>query len=91
MLRPGVLVGPMLEVGSMAHAIELAMVAADLIDLDEETEDAAEQRRKTFIAISTGVINHIKANLDIRVSANKFDSGVPSAQTMLRGSAGDVT
>lgn len=90
MLKPGSLVGGVLEVGSMAEAIELAMVAHDLLDLDEETPEAAENRRKTFIAIATGVINHLKANLEITVAVNKFGAGTPVAATALLGSAGEV-
>ena len=90
MLKPGQLIGTLLEPGSMAAAIEQAMVAQDLLDLDEETEEAAEQRRKAFIAISTGVINHIKGHIEIVVAANKFDGTTPSSQTLLLGSAGEV-
>lgn len=90
MLKPGVLLGAMLEPGSMAEAIELAMVAQDLLDLDEETDEAAENRRKTFIAIATGVINHIKGHLEITVSTGKFGGSVPPSTTSLRGSAGEV-
>jgi len=90
MLKPGMLVGTVLEPGSMAEAIELAMVDQDLLDLDEETPEAAENRRKTFVAIATGVINHIKANLEITVAANKFDGTTPSSATALLGSAGEV-
>lgn len=91
MLKPGMLVGTALEAGSMAQAIELAMVAQDLLDLDEETPEAAELRRKTFVAIATGVINHLKGNLEITVAANKFDGTFPSSATKLLGSAGEVT
>ena len=91
MLKPGFLVGESLQPGSMAEAIELAMVDHELLDLDEETTEAAENRRKTFVAIATGVINHLKANLDITVAAGKFGVGTPAAETKLRGSAGEVT
>lgn len=90
MLKPGTLVGDALEAGSMALAIEQAMVAQGLLDLDEEQPEAAELRRKTFIAISTGVIEHLKARLEIVVATNKFGSGTPSAETRLQGSAGEV-
>ncbi len=90
MLKPGSLVGDALEPGSMAEAIELAMVAGDLLDLDEDTPEAAENRRKTFIAIATGVINHLKANIEIAVAVNKFGAGMPTAATTLLGSAGEV-
>lgn len=90
MLKPGALIGDNLEAGSMAEAIELAMVAQGLLDLDEETPEAAENRRKTFIAIATGVINHLKGNLQINVMANKFAVSVPAVAKTLLGSAGDV-
>jgi hypothetical protein len=91
MLKPGTLVGDALQSGSMAEAIELAMIAQGMLDLSEETPEAAENRRKTFIAIATGVINHLTANLDIRVATNKFGTGIPAAEVKLRGSSGDVS
>ncbi|MBP6751195.1 MAG: hypothetical protein KA144_16300 [Xanthomonadaceae bacterium] len=91
MLKPGTLVGDALDVGSMAHAIELAMIAQGMLDLDEETPDAAENRRKTFIAISTGIVNHLKANLDVRVVQGKFGNSIPAAATTLSGANGDIS
>lgn len=90
MLKPGTLVGDSLEAASMALAIEQAMVAQGLLDLDEEQAEAAENRRKALIAISTGVIEHLKAHLEIVVAVNKFSAGVPVAETTLLGSAGEV-
>lgn len=91
MLKPGTLVGDSLEAASMALAIEQAMVAQGLLDLDEEQPEAAENRRKALIAISTGVIGHLKAHLEMVVAANKFSAGVPAAETKLLGSAGEVS
>ncbi len=91
MLKPGTLVGDALEVGSMAHAIELAMIAQGLLDLDEETPDAAENRRKTSIAISTGIVNHLKAALDVRVAQNKMAANIPAAAVTLSGANGDIS
>lgn len=90
MLKPGTLIGNSLEAGSMARAIEDAMVALEVIKLDDETADAAETRRKAFVAIATGVVNHLKANLEVVVAANKFGNSVPAAQTKLLGSAGEI-
>jgi len=89
MLKPGSLSGDSLEPGSMAAAIEAAMVQQGIINLDEETAEAAENRRKAFIAIATGVIEHLKANLQIVVAANKFGA-VPTAPTELTGAAGEI-
>lgn len=91
MLKPGIIVGDSLEANSMARAIEDAMVAQEVIKLDEETEEAAENRRKAFIAIATGVINHLKANLEIKVVANKFAASNPPADSLLRGQDGVVS
>lgn len=90
MLKPGTLNGETLEAGSMARAIEDAMVALEVIKLDDETPDAAESRRKAFVAIATGVVNHLKANLEVVIAADKLGSGVPAAQTKLLGSAGEI-
>lgn len=90
MLKPGGLAGNALEAGSMARAIEDAMVAQGVLDLDEETQDAAEMRRKTFIAIATGVISHLKSQLEVKVAAGQFASGNPPAEAWLRGQDGAV-
>ena len=90
MLKPGTLSGDTLEAGSMAEAIEQAMVAQGVLDLDAETADAAEMRRKSFIAIATGVIGHLKAQLEIDIAAAQFGPGIPAAATQLLGSAGAV-
>lgn len=90
MLKPGTIVGDSLEAGSMARAIEDAMVAAELIDLDDETPEAAEKRRKTFIAIATGVITHLKANLEVRVAASKFAANIPNGEVLLTGANQDI-
>jgi hypothetical protein len=90
MLKPGSLTGDTLEVGSMAEAIEQAMVALGVLDLDAESPDAATTRRNSFIAISTGVINHLKANLEIDVAVGKFGPALPAAATQLLGSSGEV-
>jgi hypothetical protein len=90
MLKPGLLLGEQLESGSMALAIEQALQQQGVLNLDDETPDAAEMRRKTFIAIATGVINHIKAQLEITISANKLGNNVPVASVVLRGADGEV-
>ena len=78
-----------LEAGSMARAIEDAMVANAVLNLDDETPEAAEQRRKTFVSIAQGVINHLTGNLEVVVAANKFGTA-PAASVTLSGSAGEV-
>ena len=91
MLKPGTLIGDSLQSDSMAEAIELAMVAQGVLDLSEETPEAAENRRKAFIAIATGVINHLSTHLEIRVAANKLAAGMPPAEVKLLGAGGDVS
>lgn len=90
MLKPGSLAGDALEAGSMARAIEDAMVAQGVLDLSEEQPDAAEQRRKTFVAIATGIVTHLTANIEVVVAAGKFQASIPAAETKLLGSAGEV-
>lgn len=91
MLKAGSLVGGALEAGSLARAIEDEMVHQGVLDLDSETEDAAEMRRKTFIAIATGVVNHLKGNLDVKIVAGKFVAGNPPADALLRGQDGVIS
>ena len=89
MLKAGSLVGSALEAGSMARAIEDAMVAQGVLTLEDETPDAAENRRKAFVAIATGVVTHVIANLEIVIAINKLGT-VPAAQIKLLGSAGEI-
>jgi hypothetical protein len=90
MLKAGTLIGEQLEAGSMALAIEQAMVQQGVLDLDDETPDAAANRRKTFIAIATGVITHLKAQIEITVKTNKLGAGLPAANVVLKGADGEV-
>ena len=89
MLIPGTIIGNTLQNDSMARAIEDAMVAQGVLQLEDETADAAENRRKVFIAIATGVITHLKGHLDVVVAVNKFGT-VPAAETTLQGSTGAI-
>jgi hypothetical protein len=89
MLKPGALVGDALEAGSMARAIEDAMVALGVLKLDDETADAAESRRRAFIAIATGVVSHLQANLEIVIAIKKLGAE-PLAEVRLLGSAGEI-
>jgi len=87
MLKAGILQGDALEEGSMARAIEDAMVQQQIVKLEEETAEAAESRRKAFIAIATGVINHLKSNVEIHFAASALGSGIPAAAVTLTGSS----
>ena len=90
MLVAGSIINDALQGGSMARAIEDAMVAAELIKLDDETPEAALDRRKAFIAIATGIINHLRTNLEIVVADAKFGNNIPSGTVKLLGAAGEV-
>lgn len=83
MLKPGILLGDALEAGSMARAIEDAMVVQGVLQLEDETPDAAEMRRKAFIAIATGVINHLKSNVVVTIPVNKLAADVPATTVTL--------
>lgn len=90
MLKPGTLAGETLEANSMALAIEVAMIDQGILVIDDETPEAAENRRKSFIAIATGVITHLKANLEIMIAANKISASLPPAAVKILGSAGEI-
>ena len=83
MMIAGSIAGNSLTPNSMARAIEDEMVNQGLIDLDDESEDEATQRRKTLVAIATGVINHIVARMEINVPANTFETGIPAVAKTL--------
>jgi len=53
----------------MARALEEEMVTAGIIVLDDETPDATEQRRKTFIAMAKAIIRHLKDNHELAFAA----------------------
>jgi hypothetical protein len=74
------------EATSLARAIEDAMVAAGVIDVDKETKDTTRDRRKSFVAIATGLIAYLKANMEITITAGKFGApgnSIPAAATTL--------
>lgn len=75
----------------MSRAIEDALVAQGVLNLDDETEDAAEMRRKTFIAIATGVITHLKAGLEVKLVEDKVAVNLPAADVSIRGQDGAIT
>ena len=89
--------GEWVESASLARAIETEMVADKLLELDDETEDATKQRRKTFIAMAKGIINHLKAHLDITIDAGALrNTGetagqLPAASTNVPVVAGQIT
>lgn len=99
MMKPGTLDGDgdWVESQSMARSIENEMISDSLIDLNSETHDATQQRRKTIIAMSRGIINHIKTNLDIQMdagvlrSASEISGGIPSTSKNFTVASGQIT
>jgi hypothetical protein len=74
------------EATSLARAIEDAMVAAKVIDVDKETKDTTRDRRNSFVAIATGLITYMKANMEITITAGKLGAAgasIPAAATTL--------
>jgi hypothetical protein len=90
MLKPGNLIGTLLEPDSMAMAIEQAMLAEGVFDAEDDTPEAAEQRRKALVAIAKGVVAHLRSHLEIVVVANKLAANLPAAQVKLLASANEV-
>ena len=68
------------EAQSLARAIEDAMVAAGSLDLDAETEDATAERRKTFIAIATGIVTHFRSHARVTIPAQALGA-IPAQGT----------
>ena len=79
--------GEWVEAQSMARAIEESMVADGILSLDDETEDAMKQRRKSMIALARGIITHVTAQAAVSVSVpvDSMNPGVPSAARTLSG------
>lgn len=66
--------GEWIEAESMARSIERELVADELIDLDDETPEAALDRRKGLIALARGIVKHIQAEAvaEIPVAAGEL-------------------
>jgi hypothetical protein len=77
-----------IEQSSMARAIEDAMVAAKVINLDKEASSTTKDRRNSFVAIATGLINYMKTNMELDIAAAALGPGagnVPAAAKTLTG------
>ncbi len=72
------------EASSLAREIEQQMIGQELINLDDETEEATDNRRRTFIAISTAVINHLTSSLEISLQAGDLRGGGEANARLLR-------
>ena len=99
MLNPGSVTssGEWAEPTSLARAIEDEMVADELIDLAEDTEEMALQRRRTLAATARGIISYLKANMDVTVDAGTLRGTgetagqLPAANRTFAVVAGQVT
>lgn len=89
MLKPG---NPSAAFASdtMGYAIEQAMIANEVFDPADDTDEAAEKRRNAVAAIAKGVIDHLKAALEITIATNKIAAGLPAAAVLVRGQDGAV-
>ena len=65
---------------SLARTIETEMIASDLLSLEDEQAEATESRRKTFIAISSAIVQHLRDRMEIQVPAGAVrDTGSAGA------------
>jgi len=77
-----------IEASSLARAIEDAMVAAKVINLDKEGSTTTKDRRNSFVAIATGLINYMKTNMELDIAASALGPGagnVPATAKTLTG------
>ena len=79
--------GDWVEAQSLARAIEESMVTDGILSLDDETEDAMKQRRKSMIALAKGIVTHIstRATVSVGVAAAAIDPGIPTVARTLTG------
>lgn len=91
MMVPGSIDGSnnWVEATSLARAIEDAMVAAAVLHLDKESKATTKDRRNSFVAIATGLVNYLQQNMDIQIAQAQLHAAsdpslaVPStAQTL---------
>ena len=79
------------ESSSLARSIEEAMVSAGILSLSKESHAVAKDRRKSFVAIATGLINYVQQNIEIDFSqgqlrgATDVSQAVPSTAVTLTG------
>jgi hypothetical protein len=90
MMAPGSIDGSnqWVEQSSLARAIEDAMVAAKVINLDKEASATTKDRRNSFVAIATGLIDYLKSNMELDLAANALGPGggnVPAVAKTLTG------
>ena len=90
MMSPGSIDGSSqwIEASSLARAIEDAMVAAKVINLDKEGSTTTKDRRNSFVAIATGLINYMKTNMELDIAASALGPGagnVPATAKTLTG------
>lgn len=89
--------GDWVETTSLARLIEEEMITAELIDLDEEDEEATLNRRKTFVAIATAIVKHLTASLEITIStgdlraASETGGKLPASSLSFTVSSGTLT
>lgn len=90
MMTPGSIDGSnqWVEASSLARAIEDAMVAAKVINLEKEASATTKDRRNSFVAIATGLINYMQTNMELDIAASALGSGagnVPATAKTLTG------
>lgn len=76
------------EQSSLARSIEDAMVAAKVIDLAKEASSTTKDRRNSFVAIATGLINYLQTNMELDIAASALGPGagnVPATAKTLTG------
>lgn len=89
--------GEWVEAASLAREIEQQMIAQELLDPDDETEETTTSRRKTFVAISTAAVNHLTSDLEISLNAGDLRAAgetsaqLPRVQKTFEVVAGQVT
>lgn len=92
--------GEWVEAHSLALAIEAEMVVDALVDLEEETEEAMLQRRRTLIAMARGIVGYLKEQMELHLEpgdlrdTGEADARLPRADATLaagtRIAAGEV-
>ena len=59
---------------SLARSIETELVQAEIIDLDDEGEEATLNRRQTLVAMAKGIVNHLRGHLEIELQPGDLRS-----------------
>ena len=68
-----------MEASSLARAIEEAMVNAGVLNLSKESKATTKDRRKSFVAIATGLVQYLQKSMDIQIAQGQLHNATDTS------------